>query len=205
VTLPGVTKLTARVPDPLAFLADPVASTTVLPAVSAKGPGTTVTLSPGTYGGITIAANATVLLNPGTYYFTGDVSIQSNGALRGTGVTLIFMGPQTSFLPQSNSVITLSAPALDSAEPFPGMAMYYARNNKGTLQMQSSSSNSFVGTIYAANTLSLLDMQSGTTLGTFRSMVVVGSANLQSGAKLNVIYDSSVNVRLPSGVSRLVQ
>jgi uncharacterized Zn-binding protein involved in type VI secretion len=205
VTLPAVTRLTARVPDPLAFLADPVAGTTTLPAVNASGPGTTVTISPGTYAGITISANATVQLNPGTYYFKGDVSIQSNGALRGTGVTLIFMGPQTSFLPQSNSVISLTAPALSSTEPFPGMAIYYARNNKGTLQLQSSSSNSLTGTIYAANTLSLLDMQSGTTVGTFRSMVVVGSANLQSGAKLNVVYDSTLNVRLPTGVSRLVQ
>ncbi len=205
ITSPAATVLAARVPDPLAFLPDPVAGTTTIGAVDAKGSGTTVTLSPGTYAGLTIEANATVQLKPGTYYFKGDVSIQSNGALRGTGVTLIFMGPQTSFLPQSNSTVNLTAPALDSAEPFPGMAIYYARNNKGTLQLQSSSASSIVGTIYAANTLSLLDMQSGTSVASLRSMVVVGSANLQSGAKLAVTYDSTVNVRLPTGVARLVQ
>lgn len=207
---PALTSLPAPIPDPLAFLANPT-----LPGgasngpVDAKGPGTVVTLNPSIYQGLTVEANATLKLNPGTYYLTGDVSIQSNGSISGTGVTLVFMGPKTSFLPQSNSTISLVAPPpttpASAAIPFPGMAIYFARDNTGTLQMQSSSSTSITGTIYAINAAALLDMQSGTTVTTLNSMVVVGSANMQSSSKLTVNYDSSQNVQLPGGPARLVQ
>lgn len=208
--VPAPTGLGTLIPDPLAFLPN-----ATLPAgpnlgrADAKGPGTNVTLNPGIYSGSTIEANATLNLNPGTYYFTGDMSIQSNGSLIGAGVTLVFMGPQTSFLPQSNSTISLSAPPpttpVSAAYPFPGMAIYFARDNKGTLQLQSSSTTSVTGTIYAVNANSLLDMQSGTTMGTLNSLVVVGSANLQSSSKLTVNYDSSQNVQLPAGPPQLVK
>lgn len=203
---PGVTTLSAPIPDPLAFLANPtLPAGSTNPPANATGPGTVVTLNPGIFQGMTVAANATLKLNPGTYYLTGDVSIQSNGTISGTGVTLVFMGPQTSFLPQSNSVVSLVAPTPSSGATFPGMAIYFARDNKGTLQMQSSSTTSITGTIYAVNPAALLDMQSGTTTTTLNSMVVVGSANMQSSSKLTVNYDASQNVQLPGGPARLVQ
>ncbi len=207
---PSATALGSPIPDPLAFLPNPT-----LPAgpvngpVNAKGPHSTTTISPGIYQGMTVSANATLQLNPGTYYLTGDLSIQSNGTFIGNGVTLVFMGPQTSFLPQSNSTVTITAPSptlpVSAQYPFPGMAMYFARDNKGTLQMQSSSTTSITGTIYAINSSALLDMQSGTTTTTINSMVVVGSANLQSSSKLTVNYDSTQNVQLPAGPPSLVK
>jgi len=118
----------------------------------------------------------------------------------------VFMGPQTSFLPQSNATITLAAPPPTSTTaPFPGMAMYFARDNTGTLQMQSSSTTAITGSIYAVNSAALLDMQSGTTMATLNSMVVVGSANMQSSSKLNVVFDGSQNVHLPGSPPTLVQ
>jgi hypothetical protein len=199
---PAVTTLTAPILDPLAFLANPTPSGTNFGNVTSKGPNTTTTLNPGRYGTLDITANATVFLNPGVYYFSGDVSPQSNGTLTGTNVTLAFM-PNANFKPQSNSTINITAPApTDTTATFPGLAFYFARGNIGTLQMQSSSTTQINGSIYGRD--AFLDMQSGTTFTTINSMVVVGSANLQSSSKLTVNYSTSQNVQIP-GAAGLVK
>ena len=198
VPSPAVTPMTSPIPDPLAFLANPTATGTNFGNVTSKGPNTTTTLNPGIYGTLDITANATVLLNPGVYYFNGDVSPQSNGTLTGTNVTLVFMG-QANYKPQSNATVTITAPvATDTTATFPGLAMYFRRGNIGTLQIQSSSVSRINGTIYAPN--AFLDMQSGSTLVTVNSMVIVGSANVQA-AKLTVNYTNSQNVQLPGAPS----
>ena len=195
--VPGLSS--SVLPDPLAFLPDPVASGPNQGTPAIKGPGTTTTLNPGIYGGLTIEANATAKLNPGTYYFTGDISIQSNGALTGTGVTLVFLA-DANYKPQSNAVIQLAAPATG---PYANLLFYFSRTGQHTMQMQSSSTSSFTGTIYGKNTF--LDMQSGTTGATVNSMVVVGSVNDQSNSTFAVTYNGNQNVQLPGGPAGLVQ
>jgi hypothetical protein len=71
------------------------------------------------------------------------------------------------------------------------------------MQMQSSSTSSFIGTIYGPTTL--LDMQSGTTGATVDSMVIVGSVNDQSNSTFNVTYNGNQNVQVPGGPPALVQ
>jgi hypothetical protein len=196
---PSVTTMPTRILDPLAFLPGTTATGTDFGNQAIKGPNTTTTLNPGRYGTITIEANATASLNPGVYYLNGDVQVASNGTLAGTNVTLVFMG-QANFKPQSNSIVHLTAPSpTDKSATFPGVAMYFARGNTGTLQMQSSSETLITGTIYARD--AFLDMQSGTTLSTISSMVVVGSTNMQSGSKLTVNYSTSQNVQMPGSAA----
>jgi hypothetical protein len=206
---PGRTPLTGAIPDPLAFLADPaLPGGSPTPAFELKGNDGPRTLNPGIFQGVTVKASGQLTLNPGTYYFTGPLDLQ-NGNVSGTGVTLVFMGPQTSLLQQANGNLNIAAPApttpVSAAYPFPGMAIYFARDNKGTLQLQSSSTTSVTGTIYAVNSAALLDMQSGTTFGTLNSMVVVGSTNMQASSKLSVNYSASQNVQMRGGPAQLVK
>lgn len=199
---PSLTTLSAPVPDPLAFLVDPPAQSGGS-TVAVKGPKTVQTLNPGVYSSLTIEANATAQLNPGVYYFTGDVQIASNGTLSGTNVTLVFL-PMANLHTQSNSNLSLVAPSpTDVTVPWPGMAIYFSRaNTQGTLQLQSSSTTQITGTIYAPD--ALLDMQSGTTVASIHSLVVVGRSTMQANSKLTVTYDSSQNVQIP-GAAGLVQ
>jgi hypothetical protein len=76
-------------------------------------------------GGWTIKADQTVDLSPGTYWITGDLTIQSNGVLKcstcnnvnGSGVTIILTGTVSM---AAGAVLNLNAPA---SGPFSGMVM----------------------------------------------------------------------------------
>jgi hypothetical protein len=102
-------------------------------------PVVTATLNPGTYctGGISVTNHATVTLNPGTYILNGPVQliVDSQSALTGTGVTLVFTDPGGAAYPHgqgggnsavaldisSGANINLQAPAANATSGIPGM------------------------------------------------------------------------------------
>jgi hypothetical protein len=185
--------------DPLAFLADPPANGAGT-NYGAKEVSGTVTLNPGVYSKLAIKGGTTIVnLNPGTYYLTGDLEIEANATLLGTGVTLVFLG-NANYKPQSNANIVLAAP---TSGTYANLLFYFTRDGTHTMQMQSSSTSSFTGTIYGKNTF--LDMQSGTTGATINSMVIVGSVNDTSNSTFSVTYNSSQNVQTLGGPAMLVQ
>ncbi|HEY4030432.1 MAG TPA: pilus assembly protein TadG-related protein [Caulobacteraceae bacterium] len=66
------------------------------------------TLSPGTYcSGMSLKGN--VILQPGTYYLQGDLSINANANVTGNGVT-IFMQGSNSVSMNGNATVNISAP-----------------------------------------------------------------------------------------------
>lgn len=207
------TMLASPIPDPLGFLPDPTASGTNYGAVTDKGPNTTENLDPGIYSSLSIQANATVHLNPGTYYFSGDIQVESSSWLTGANVTLVFMG-NANFKPKSGTAnVQLSAPApTDTTATYPGLLMYFDRRGTHTIQTQASSTSWLQGTIYGApnpadpiHTGTFLDMESNASVAAMNGMVIVGSAALNSGSDMTVTYDSSQNVQLPGGPPALVE
>ncbi len=209
---PARTALSSAIPDPLAFLADPTATGTNFGPATDKGPNTTTNLSPGIYSSLSIQANATVHLNPGTYYFTGDVQVESSSLLTGTDVTLVFMN-NASFKPKSGTAnVQLSAPLpTNLSATYPGLLMYFDRRGTHTIQTQASSTSTLQGTIYGApnpsdpmHTGTFLDMESGSDAAAMNGLVIVTSASLKS-SKMNVTYNGNQNVQLPGGPAGLVQ
>jgi Flp pilus assembly protein TadG len=115
-------------PDPYAasFKADfdavypsaPVQSSTRLQLPSGTTP-----LQPGIYaGGIRASSGSTAELSPGTYFMRdGTLEIRSGGTIKGSGVTIVFVGSNASFLDLSGGGnIEIKAPA---SAPFAGMAI----------------------------------------------------------------------------------
>ncbi|MGH6831164.1 MAG: pilus assembly protein TadG-related protein, partial [Methylocella sp.] len=92
-TTPTAGKITTGDPPTV----DPYANTSFPPpSGGCTNPGninTTVTLSPGVFCKLKLVAKADVTLNPGIYYLDGgDLTVNAQAKLTGTGVTIVFTG-----------------------------------------------------------------------------------------------------------------
>ncbi|WP_192254302.1 TadE/TadG family type IV pilus assembly protein [Mesorhizobium silamurunense] len=100
-------------------VADPFSS---LPAPAVSNPcqnGNKTTLSPGTYcSNLSLSGNVT--LSPGVYVLQGNLKINANAVISGTGVT-IFMAGSTTVSMNGNATVTLSAP---TSGTYSGMLFY---------------------------------------------------------------------------------
>lgn len=130
-------------------LADPFANLDITSPAGCDYGGTqqyvhSATLQPGTYcGGITINGNATITLEPGTYYINGgDLTINGNTTVQcdcsasGSGVSFVFTNQggsgQTGTLTiNGNTTLDLQAPTDTSnstSYPYPGLLFVQDRN-----------------------------------------------------------------------------
>lgn len=141
-----------RQPDPFATLADPVLPSPCSLAVTVE-PNQTRTLSPGCYRGMTL--KGTVNLSPGVYYIdSGDLLIESQAIVSGTGVTFVLTSSNAVSNPSSvgNLAIaggaTLNLTAPTSGE-YAGILLYQDRRaNLATNYLRGSSSSVVEGAFY---------------------------------------------------------
>jgi hypothetical protein len=170
--------------DPLAYLPEPSANSLALQASSAtKITGGSVTLDPGVYvGGISITGQASVTLNPGTYFMEGGgFSMAGQGSLSGSGVT-IYNSPSSSSDTVSISglgAVTLSPP---TSGVYQGITIFQDRTSVAPVSITGNGGMNVTGTIYAANGLATLTGNgSNNTMGgqyvTF-DMAAAGNGNI---------------------------
>lgn len=104
------------------------------------------TLQPGRYcSGLNLSG--TVNLNPGVYYLSGDLKVNANANITGTGVTLYFeSGSHVSI--NGNSTVKLSAP---TSGTYSGILMMGDRNGAGGKDIiNGDNSSQLTGAIYFA-------------------------------------------------------
>lgn len=111
------------------------------------------TINPGVYcGGISVKAGATLTLNPGIYYLDqGSLSVEGNGTIKGTGVTLVFTSSTgknyaTASI-ASNATVNLTAP---TTGPTAGIVLFGDRNmpEGTTFKLTGGGTQTFGGAIY---------------------------------------------------------
>ena len=164
-----------RVNNGAGILADPLASLgTPATTVACSGASfytqksnTTGSIGPGCYTGLSVQGSLT--LTPGTYIIDGgDVSIGAKGALKGSGVTLVFTNSNPTstaigkFTANGTSLVQLSAP---NTGTYAGIIMYQDRRaepsnqtnffvtgNSGTDNAGNTVNSFYEGTIYTPKT-----------------------------------------------------
>jgi hypothetical protein len=147
------------------------------------------TIDPGVYcGGVAVHAGATVTLNPGIYYLDGgDLVVNGNATLVGTGVTLVFTSKNrkgfatASF--SSNAKITLDPPSHGSTA---GIVMFGDRRMpKGTtFKLTGGVSQTLAGAIYLPT--ATINFAGGSATGAGCTQIIGSIVNFSGHSSLAI-------------------
>jgi Flp pilus assembly protein TadG len=187
-------------PDPLAALAPP-------PVGTCQTFHNTPPILPGTYcGGISLAGQANVTLQPGLYVLKdGGLSMSGSTSLQGTGVTFYLTGNSPTISIAGGTTVKLSAPVDNSAGGIPGILFFMDRSEPvGTsAKFAGGSTQSYEGTIYMPSAaVSLAGSGSGTSSTTPFSAIIADTVSLVGNGNfvVNSNYASS-SVPLPPNLT----
>ncbi len=176
--------------DPLADLPAPILGFAIHRAVNVAA-NRTFTLTPGTYvGGIHIAGNAKVILQPGVYCLQGGgLSVRNNGMLAGNGV-LIYNNPRTaagSINFSDNCTVALTA---SNSGDYQGIAIFQNRLSIAPLTVAGGGVN-VTGEVYAPKvTLSFSSDRNfnvrGNAAAGIAGAVIINRLNSSGSGRMNV-------------------
>jgi hypothetical protein len=132
--------------DPLSYLTPPGVQSPNWGNVTTSG---TQTLSPGTYGDLTIGKNSIVTMNPGIYYFNGPngFSMQGGGSVTGNGVMLYFTGTSTINTIGGGSKMDVTLSPMTTG-PYAGILMYQDPNDLSAPSLGGDDQSNFTGALY---------------------------------------------------------
>jgi Flp pilus assembly protein TadG len=167
------------------FPTPPTGSCTTLAAFN----GSSATLGPGYYCGITVDSGGRLTLTGGTYYLSGDFVPKSGSRVDGTaGVTIVFLSG--SYNGSSGSRVDFSA---QTSGPYTGIVMYQVASDTKQFVYDSGNGSTWQGIFYVPG--AAMDINSG---GDAKDnvLVVAYSTVIDSGAKLKITQDWSW---LPNG------
>lgn len=133
------------------------------------------------YNNTSIPGNIT--LNPGTYIFTGNVSLGGNkGITANAGITFYFTTGSLTMIGTPNIVITAPSAATNPGDPFAGIAYVQAPGDTSIFYVNGDSSGLFDGIIYAPD--AEMQIQGNTTIDL--PELIVGTFNDTGNATINI-------------------
>lgn len=166
------------------------------------------TISAGVYcGGISVKAGATLTLNPGIYYLDqGSLSIEGNGVLTGTGVTLVFTSSTgknyaTASI-ASNASINLTAP---TTGPTAGIVLFGDRNmpQGTTFKLTGGSTQTFGGAIYLPK--AALTYSGGSGGNTGCTQIIADTVTFTGNSGMAINCSGQGTKAIGSGTAQLVE
>src|ERR1051326_6322251 len=166
------------------------------------------TISQGVYcGGISVKAGATLTLNPGIYYLDqGNLSIEGNGAIVGTGVTLVFTSSTgrnyANASIASNASVNLTAPTTGLTA---GIVLFGDRNmpEGTTFKLTGGSTQSFGGAIYLPK--AALTYSGGSGGSTACTQIIADTVTFTGNSGMAINCDGKGTKAIGSGTAQLVE
>jgi hypothetical protein len=164
--------------DPLSYLQPPATGGCLAGGAGIVNGTTPVTLNAGNYcGGISIAGNQNVTLNPGTYTITGGgLTFNGSGTVSGTGVTLYIGNSGGAVTLHSGQTVNLSAPTTGADA---GILFYQDPGNTSFATINGTASSKFEGAFYfpsAALTISATGNSAAYTIAVAKTFTLGPSA-----------------------------
>ena len=158
-------------------------------------------------GGISVKAGATLKLDPGIYYLDqGSLSIEGNGAIVGTGVTLVFTSSTgknyaTASI-ASNASVNLTAP---TTGPTAGIVLFGDRNmpEGTTFKLTGGSTQSFGGAIYLPK--AALTYSGGSGGSTSCTQIIADTVTFTGNSGMAINCNGFGTKPIGSGTAQLVE
>jgi hypothetical protein len=154
------------------------------PSCSVNGTNSGGILTPGNIPGSWIGGDIT--LQPGTYCISGDVKINANSNISGTGVLLYFMDGGLTI--NGGAQVNLSSQTNGS---YAGLLIYLPLTNSNTVQLNGNGNSAFTGTILAP--ASEIQVNGTSSNYGYHSQIIGYTIDLSGTAGTKIIYDDSEN------------
>ncbi|MBR0712823.1 TadE/TadG family type IV pilus assembly protein [Bradyrhizobium liaoningense] len=200
------------VADPYADFTPPSCTSYVSGKITINSSGKSKSLTPGTCyaGGVSVQAGYELNLDPGVYYFygsKGDLSVQGNATITGTGVTLIFTGSTADGWASggigSNATVNLTAPTSGSTK---AIVMYADRRmptRQTTFNLTGGATQYFGGAIYLPT--QDLNFAGGTSSTTSCTQIIADTVTLSGSSNLTVNCSSFGTTAIGVQTAQLVE
>ena len=179
--------------DPLSYLPAPGTGggCTTISKTNTDNPFGPITLSQGTYCGISLSNTYTqnVTLNPGTYVITGaaGLSLQGSGTVTGTGVTFYFSGGAGSANFSANQRIRLTAPTNGT---YAGILFFQNAGNRNAATINGAGGSRLTGALYFPGATLTMD---GAGTGATYMILVAKTLDLNTNINFASNYASLAN------------
>jgi hypothetical protein len=137
-------------------------------------------------------------MTPGLYCLSGNFTI-NGGTLSGDEVTIYITSGD--FDSSGNATINLSASTTDPApyRAITGMLIYLADGNDGEVSLLGDSDSSYMGTVYAADEDSTIEVGgTGSLLDSFQTQLVGGTVFIHGNVDIEIDYEGLVPYKPPT-------
>lgn len=137
-------------------------------------------------------------LTPGLWCLTGDLTLNGNDSVVGSGVTIYI--PNGDITLNGNSYLNLSAPPnnIDPSPAIAGLVIYMPASNQGTIKINGTSDNHLVGTVLAPKGTIDLDGTGDTTA--YNSQFIGWNVFVGGNADFGVVFDEKVVYSKPTSI-----
>jgi len=163
------------------------------PSCLTEGTNNGTTLTPGNIPGSWL--NGDKILQPGSYCISGDVSINSNDHITGTGVLLYFINGGIYI--NGDAEVNISA---QTTGDYAGLLIYLSLMNSNNVVLNGNGNSAFTGTILAPAS-NIQVNGSGSAYG-YHSQIIGYTVDLSGSAVANIYYNDNENydITLPPSI-----
>jgi len=137
-------------------------------------------------------------LTPGLWCLTGDLTLNGNDSLVGTGVTIYV--PNGSITVNGNAWLNLTAPDRnpDPAPAIAGLVIYMPKSNHHELKINGNTNNHLTGTVLVPG--GTIDLDGTGDSSAYHSQFIGWDVKVGGDATLGVVYDENLVYSKPTSI-----